>query len=39
MKWWQFNSIILILMFLLALWQGGHFNKELFYIIKEFMQK
>jgi len=26
MKWWQFNSIILILMFLFAAWQGGHFN-------------
>jgi hypothetical protein len=26
MKWWQFNSLILILMVLLALWQGGHFT-------------
>jgi hypothetical protein len=25
MKWWQFNSLILISMLLLALWQGGHF--------------
>jgi len=32
MKWWQFNSIILTLMFLLALWQGGHLNDELLQI-------
>lgn len=35
MKWWQFNSIIIILMVLFAAWQGGHFDQI---IMKEFME-